>query len=99
MYRCCNQIAAAFLALALASIAPAAAQQPSASAVSTAKELLSVKGAFGIYDPLINGIVEKTKLVFLRTNPMLGKDLNEVAAKLRADYAPRLAEVINETAK
>ena len=30
---------------------------------------------------------------------MLGKDLNEVAAKLRADYAPRSAEIVNDVAK
>jgi hypothetical protein len=30
---------------------------------------------------------------------MLGKDLNEVAAKLRADLAPRGAEVLTETAR
>ena len=99
MFHCCNRLAAAFLALALAAVAPASAQQPSASAVSTAKELLSAKGAMSIYDPLVNGIVEKAKLVFLRTNPTLSKDLNEVAAKLRAEYAPRLAEVTNDTAK
>jgi uncharacterized protein len=99
MLRCCTRVAAGFLVLALASITPASAQQPSATAVSTAKELLSIKGALSIYDPLINGIVEKAKLVFLRTNPMLGKDLNEVATKLRADYAPRVAEVVNETAR
>jgi hypothetical protein len=99
MFYGCNRLAAAFLALALVSIAPASAQQPSPSAVSTAKELLSAKGAMSIYDPLVNGIVEKAKLVFLRTNPMLSKDLNEVAAKLRAEYAPRIAEVTNETAK
>ena len=30
---------------------------------------------------------------------MLGKDLNEVAVKLRAEYAPRKAEVLNDMAK
>lgn len=99
MFYCCNRVAAAFLVLALASMAPALAQQPSATALSTAKELLAVKGAMSIYDPLVNGIVEKAKLVFLRTNPTLGKDLNEIAAKLRAEYSPRIAEVVNETAR
>ena len=35
----------------------------------------------------------------LQTNPMLGKDLNEVAAKLRTEYASRSAEVVNDVAK
>jgi uncharacterized protein len=99
MLRCFSRLGAAILVLALASIGPASAQQPSAAALATAKELLSVKGSMSIYDPLVNGIVEKAKLIFLRTNPMLGKDLNEVAAKLRAEYGPRIAEVVNETAR
>jgi hypothetical protein len=44
-------------------------------------------------------VIERTKMVLLQTNPMLGKDLNEVAAKLHADYAPRSAEILNEVAK
>jgi len=35
----------------------------------------------------------------LQTNPTLGKDLNEVAAKLRAEYATRTAEILNDAAK
>jgi hypothetical protein len=99
MLRCFSRVGAAILVLVLASIAPASSQQPSAAALSTAKELLAVKGSMSIYDPLVNGIVEKAKLIFLRTNPMLGKELNEVAAKLRAEYGPRIAEVVNETAR
>ena len=37
--------------------------------------------------------------MFLQTNPMLGKDLNEVAAKLRTEYAARSAEVLTDIAK
>jgi uncharacterized protein len=82
-----------------ASVGSAHAQQPSATAFATAKELITVKGAAAIFDPLVPGVIEQAKSVFLRTNPMLGKDLNEVAAKLRADYAPRGVEVIDDTAK
>jgi hypothetical protein len=77
----------------------AGAQQPSATAMATAKELITVKGVNKLYEPLVTGIVEKAKGMFLQTNPMLGKDLNEVAAKLRADFAPRGAEVLTETAR
>jgi hypothetical protein len=77
----------------------AGAQQPSASAMATAKELVTVKGAKSIYDPVVAGVVEKAKGMFLQTNPMLGKDLNEVAAKLRANFAPRSAEVLTESAR
>jgi uncharacterized protein len=75
------------------------AQQPSAAAMATAKELVTVKGVKTLYDPLVTGVIEKAKGMLLQTNPMLGKDLNEVAAKLRADLAPRGAEVVTETAR
>jgi uncharacterized protein len=91
---------AALVGLGLAlSTGIAGAQQPSAAAIATAKELVTVKGAKAMYDPLVAGIVEKAKGMFLQANPMLGKDLNEVAAKLRADLAPRGAEVLIETAR
>ena len=50
-------------------------------------------------DPLVPGVIEQAKSVFLQANPTLLKDLNEVALKLRAEYAPRSAEVVNEVAK
>ena len=93
---------AMMLALGLAfalCIGVADAQQPSASAIATAKEVITAKGAAALYSPLVSGVIERTKSVFLQTNPMLGKDLNEVAAKLHADYAPRSAEILNEVAK
>jgi hypothetical protein len=80
------------------STAAANAQQPSAAATAAAKELVAIKGAKMIYEPLVVGIVEKAKGMFLQTNPMLSKDLNEVAGKLRADMTPRSAEVMSETA-
>jgi uncharacterized protein len=61
--------------------------------------LISVKGAAAIYDPVVPGVVEQARRVLLQANPTLGKDLNEVALKLRAEYAPRGAEILNEVAK
>jgi hypothetical protein len=88
------------LALALPfSIAPAAAQQPSPAALATAKELVTVKGADALWRPVVRGVVERAKGMFLQSNPMLGKDLNEVAAKLYAEYNPRTAELLNDAAK
>src|SRR5215469_6763387 len=84
------------LALGLAfalGIATADAQQPSPSAIATAK------GATALYSPLVSGVIERTKSVFLQTNPMLSKDLNEVAAKLHGEYGARSAELVNEVAK
>jgi hypothetical protein len=90
---------ATIIGLALgASIGTAVAQQPSATAMATAKELITVKGATSLYEPLVPGVIEQAKSVFLQGNPTLGKDLNEVAAKLRAEYASRSAEVVNDVA-
>jgi len=87
------------LAVALGIGAADAQQQPSASAIAAAKEVITAKGAATLYSPLVSGVIEKTKSVFLQINPMLGKDLNEVAAKLHAEYASRSAEIVNDVAK
>ncbi len=74
-------------------------QQPSAAAMATAKELIASTGAASVFDPLIAGVVEQAKLLFLQQNPALAKDLNEISAKLRADLAPRNAELSDEMAR
>ena len=87
------------LAFALGIGAADAQQPPSASAIASAKEVITAKGATALYSPLVSGVIERTKSVFLQTNPMLGKDLNEVAAKLHNEYGARSAELVNEVAK
>ena len=74
-------------------------QQPSPIAIATAKELITVKGATALWEPLVPGVIEQAKSVFIQANPTLIKELNEVAVKLRAEYAPRSAEVVNDVAK
>jgi len=84
----------------LACAGPAAAQQqPTPSAIATAKELLATKGATAMFDPLLPGMIESTKNTFLPTNPGLFKEFNEVAAKLRTELAPRRDEVVNGIAR
>jgi uncharacterized protein len=99
-YPTARAVRASIFGLALAASTGAAiAQQPSATALATAKELITVKGATALWAPLVPGVIEQAKSVFLQTNPTLGKDLNEVATKLRAEYAPRSVEVLNDVAK
>ena len=74
-------------------------QQPSPTAIATAKELITAKGATALWEPLVPGVIEQAKSVFIQANPTLIKELNEVAVKLRAEYAPRSAEVVNDVAK
>jgi len=77
----------------------ARAQQPSAGATAAARELIELKGAGSMVDPVIAGTIDRTKGALLTTNPQLSKDLNEVSAQLRSEFAPRRNELLTEAAK
>ncbi len=86
-------------ALALVAFGPAAySQQPSAAALATAKELVASTNATLVFNPLIAGVVEQAKLLYLQQDPGLAKDLNEIAAQIRTELAPRFGELNNEVA-
>ena len=88
---------AALLALALVAAAGMAqAQQPSAAALASARELMEIKGVKSLVEPVVVGVIEQTKGTILQTNPGLTKDLDEVSAQLRNEYQPRVAEMTNE---
>lgn len=90
----------AAVVFALVAFCPAAhSQQTSVAAVATAKELIAATNATAVFNPLIAGVVEQAKLLFLQQNPGLAKDLNEISEKMRTDLAPRFAELNNEMAK
>ena len=98
------RLLAALVALALIGLArPAAAQNPppapSPGALLVAKQIVELKGARQLFTPLVRGVVEKVKDQFMQTNFMWGKDLNEVAAKLEKDYAPRVDELVDTAAR
>jgi uncharacterized protein len=85
------------LALAVAAFAaPALAQQPSPATMTAARELMELKGARNLVEPVIVGVIEQTKGIILQTNPALGKDLDEVGAQMRVEYASRTTELTNE---
>jgi uncharacterized protein len=75
------------------------AQQPPASAMATAKELITVTGATTLFTPLIAGVVEQAKNLYLQQDPSLAKDLNEIATQLRNDLQPRFTELTDEIAR
>ena len=77
----------------------AQAQAPSAAGVQTAKEIVTVTGATALFTPLIPGVIEQAKNLFLQQNPGLSKDLNEITTKMRADLAPRFDELTAEVAR
>ena len=98
------RLLAALVALALIGLArPAAAQNPppapSPGALLVAKQIVELKGARQLFTPLVRGVVEKVKDQFMQTNFMWAKDLNEVAANLQKDYAPRVDELVDLAAR
>jgi uncharacterized protein len=88
-------VASAFITL----LAPARAQQPSANAIALAKQIITVKGSANMFDPILPNLVDKTRAMLLQTNPMLSKDLNDVATKVRTEMSPRTSELLTEMAK
>jgi hypothetical protein len=87
-------------ALTLADL-PARAQQPkppTPAALAVARELIEVKGATHMFDPVIPGVIETAKNTYLKTNPQLAKDLNAVAAQLRTEFASKRADLATEVA-
>ena len=99
-----RHLLAAFVTLVLIAIAkPAFAQapvqRPSPAAILIAKQILEIKGASEIYQPLVRGVIEKAKNQFMQTNFMWAKDLNEVAAKLEKDYAVKVNELVDASAR
>ncbi|MCE3256396.1 MAG: hypothetical protein K0Q64_479 [Nitrobacter vulgaris] len=93
---------AACLAVALAFPALAQAQQasqPTAAAVASAKELLTLKHAGVIYANAIPGMVERTKTTLLQANLNYQKDLNEVALIVAKSLAGREKEIGDGMAK
>jgi len=78
--------------------APVLAQSTPA-AVAAAREVVELKGGVQMFDPIIIGVVEQTKVALIQTNPQLARDLDAVSAQLRSEYAPRREELVAEAAK
>jgi hypothetical protein len=79
--------------------AQAPAQQPSPAAVLLAKRIIELKGVDKLFDPLVRGVVKKVTDQFMQTNFMWANDLNQVAAQLEKQYAPRATELVDGTAR
>jgi hypothetical protein len=78
---------------------PATAHAPSPAAVSIAKQVLQLKNVEDIFQPLVRGVVIKTRDMFMQTNFMWGKDLNEIALNLEKEYASRSKELLDGAAR
>jgi len=98
--------AAALAVAMMAFIGTAAAQtSPTPAAIALAKEVLVLKGASQMWDPVIPGVIERVKATFLQGNVFaqgnaaFAKDLGEVAALLRTEYATKSADLTLEVAR
>ena len=99
-----RHVLAAFLTLALLAVAKpvyaqAPAARPSPAAILIAKQIVELKGAKELYQPMVRGVVQRVKNQFMQTNFMYAKDLNEIAANLERDYTPRLNELVDASAR
>jgi len=76
-----------------------AQQQPSASGLATARQLLELKGAFAMYDQAVPKLIDQVKDQLVQGNLNYQKDLNEIGAKLAQDLKGRDAEMGDEMAR
>ncbi len=103
---CTRYVVAALIALIMTGVArpalaqsPPSAAQPSPAALLLAKQIVEIKGVQNIFAPLVRGVVEKTKNMFMQTNFMWAKDLDQVAAIEEKQLAPRVSELVDATAR
>src|SRR5580692_7764999 len=95
--RSLSRIAATVACICLGAIA-ARAQEPSPATLAVARDVVITKGATGIADPLVHGVIESVKNSFLPTNPALSRELNEVATVLHKDFDSKRTEVVDALA-
>jgi uncharacterized protein len=75
------------------------AQQPSAAAVALARDVIVIKGAGGMAEPLVRGVIESVKNSFVPTNPNLTRELNDVARALHKELDGKSGEVVEQMAR
>ncbi len=92
-------LCAALVLAALATGARAQSAQPSATAVTLAREIVELKGATSMFDAIIPGVVEHHKRLILTANPNLQRDLDEVSGRLIKEFSSRVGEVQAEIAR
>jgi hypothetical protein len=70
-----------------------AQQKPTEAAIALAREIIALKGATGMVDLIVPGVIDKVRSMHLQTNPMLSKPLAQVAAQLRKEFAGITADL------
>jgi len=77
----------------------AQAQQPSAAAIALAREVIVARGAGGLTEPLVRGVIETVKNSFVPTNPNLTRELNDVATVLHKELDGKSSEALEQIAR
>jgi hypothetical protein len=93
---------AALLAVGLslsAALAQQKAAQPSAAALATAKEILTLKKSDLIYKGVVINLLTRAKGTLLQSNLNLSKDLDEVVTKIVPEFTPREQQVADQLAR
>jgi uncharacterized protein len=90
-------IVAATVAM-VSSQADAQQKKPSQAEIDTAMEIIVLKGANTVLEPLVPGVIAQNRDLVLQQNPALQKDLTDVSTQLRAEFAPRIKEVLTQIA-
>jgi len=92
--------AAAISSLVFAGVASAQQNRAlSPAAMLMAKELIDLKGATSVFDPIVNGVVEYHKNLFIQSNPNLAGEIQDVAQKLTAELQSRKVEMHQQLAR
>jgi uncharacterized protein len=89
----------AVIGLAQPALPQPAAPPPSPASILLAKQIVEIKGVQAMFEPVVRGVIEKAKEVFLQTNFMWEKDLNEVTAGIHKEYDPRVNDLVDATAR
>jgi hypothetical protein len=83
---------------------PAAAQAPALPQVSPAslliaKQIMQIKDIQQLFNPMVAGVIQKTRDTLLQTNLMWQKDLDETAILVARQFAPRAGDLVDATAR
>ena len=70
----------------------------SPGALLLAKQIVQVKHVEDVFKPIVAGVVQKTRDVFLQTNFMYQKDIDEVAFSVSKQFAPRISDIVDASA-
>jgi hypothetical protein len=89
----------AYPAAAQSAAPPAAAPQSTPGALLLAKQIVEVKHVKDVFQPIVRGVVQKTKNGYLATNFMWSKDLDEVAFNVEKEFDPRVSELVDASAR